>query len=187
MDAGNKKGYGRGGYRANAGRKTNAQRLGRPTSKKSITSFFPLTATTMGNAATSSSSDDVDPTADEDDDKAEIVLAYHEEAEGHKGELTNNPPPATDDSHHHNDGEAEQEPSRGVEEAHVRKFRGRLASTISQINQKDMDKSVAKGILWHKSTLDFVPTAAVAKIDEDCWQSFVLHLALTFSVGGLKK
>ena len=55
----------------------------------------------------------------------------------------------------------------------ARKFRGRLASTISQINQKDMDKSVAKGILWQKSTLDFVPTAAVAKIDEDCWQSFV--------------
>jgi hypothetical protein len=54
-----------------------------------------------------------------------------------------------------------------------RKFTGLLAAAINNIKQKEMDKLVAKGYLWWKSTRDFVPTAAVGQVDDTCWQHFV--------------
>jgi hypothetical protein len=43
---------------------------------------------------------------------------------------------------------------------------------MHRINQREMDKLVAKGTLWYASTLDYVPVSAVGKIDGSCWEAF---------------
>jgi hypothetical protein len=223
MNANKRSKGGAGGFRANAGRKTNAQRLGKPpaptTSKTTtqITDFF-SSSRTMGNAASGDDNEDIVIANTENNEEEEdtqqqqqqqqqlvAVLVPAAEEEGAPAKQSGRAATTTsrkdddDGSTAGGDDPGDEDPgddpgdepgddhgSTGWNDYNSRtateerssargqsKFTGLLASTIKNIDQSEMDKLVAKGVLWYTSTLDYVPTSSVRKIGESCWQLFI--------------